>query len=134
MNLKRNEIAIGAFLIIGTILSLIISIHCVSDFVHWKTLIYRNPPLIYILLFDFILALPIAGILSICSFFRKGILWKPVIKCIIINIYLLLAMVLFAIIKSFVLCRADLIIIAFVLGLCFLLAYLWKSVNSVNNK
>ena len=30
---------------------------------------------------------------------------------------------------STTLCRADLIIIAFVLGLCFLLAYLWKSVN-----
>ena len=134
MSQKRNKIAIGVFLILGTILSLIISIHCFSDFVHWKTLIYRNPPLIYILLSDFILALPIAGILSVCSFFSKGTLWKPVTKCIIINIYLLLAMVLFAIIKSFVLCRADLIIIAFVLGLCFLLAYLWKSVNSVNNK
>ena len=134
MSQKRNNIAIGVFLIIGTILSLIISIHCVSDFVHWKTLLYRNPPLVYVLLLDFIFALPMAGILSICSFFRKGTLWKPVAKGIIINIYLLLALVLFAIIKSFALCRADLIIIAFVLGFSWLLAYLWKSVNSVNNK
>lgn len=134
MSQKRNNIAIGVFLILGTILSLIISIHCVSDFVHWKTLLYRNPPLVYVLLLDFILALPMAGILSICSFFRKGTLWKPIAKGIIINIYLLLALVLFAIIKSFALCRADFIIIAFVLGFSWLLAYLWKSVNSVNNK
>ena len=134
MSQKRNKISIGAFLILGTIISLIISIHCVSDFVHWKTLLYRNPPMIYMLLFDFILVLPTAGIISIYSFFTKGDLWKPVTKGIIINIGLILAIGLFSIVKSFVLCTADFIIIAFVLGFGLLLAYLWKSVNSVNNK
>ena len=131
--MKTNKLAIGVFLILGTMLSLYIAIDCVSDFVHWKTLIYRNPPLTYILLFDFILVLPIAGVISIYSFFTKGDLWKPVTKGIIINIGLILALGLFSIVKSFVLCRADFIIIAFVLGFGLLLAYLWKSVNSINN-
>ena len=128
--LGRNRITIGTFLILGTLLSLYIAIDCVSDFVHIKTLIYRNTLLTYWLLFDFILAFPIAGIISIYSFFTKGDLWKPVTKGIIINIGLILALGLFAIVKSFVLCRADFIIIGFVVGFGLLLACLWRCINN----
>ena len=137
MKKDYKKISIGAFLISGTILSLYIALDCVSDFVHMKTLIYRNPPMIYLLLFDFVLVLPVAGMLSIWSFFTKGDLWKPITKGIIINIYMLLGICLFTLVRKLIFYPspvADLILIALVAVFALLPAYLWKAVNSVHMK
>ena len=85
---------IGSFLIIGTLLALYLTINVGYDLfcVHnvWMfrdglmqkvgfVALYVNIPLLFI-----------AGLTSTISFFRKGHIWKPITKGIIINIYLCL--------------------------------------------
>lgn len=123
---------ISAFLIFGTVLSLIISIGILCDFTHLRTLIARTPIMTYLLLFDFIVLFPISGIISTYSFFTKGKIWKVITQGIIINIMAWILAGLCLIISSFCCSQADFIII----GLCLLctggLWYIWKSVNKVN--
>ena len=83
---------IGSFLIIGTLLALYLTINVGYDLfcVHnvWMfrdglmqkvgfVALYVNIPLLFI-----------AGLTSTISFFRKGHIWKPITKGIIINIIL----------------------------------------------
>ena len=130
--MKANRLAIGIFLILGTILSLIISIDTIYDFTHLGTLIARAPIMTYLFLFDFIVLFPISGIISTYSFFTKGKIWKVITQGIIINIMAWILAGLCLIISSFCCSQADFIII----GLCLLctggLWYIWKSVNKVN--
>ena len=130
--MKNNRLAIGIFLIFGTILSLIISIGYISDFTHLATLIARAPIMTYLILFDFIVLFPITGLISTYSFFTKGKIWKLITKGIILNIMVYILAGLWLIISSFCCSKADFIII----GLCLLctgvLWCIWRSVNKVN--
>lgn len=129
-NYKR--LSIGTFLVLGTILSLIISIDTISDFTHLGTLIARAPIMTYLLLVDFIVLFPISGLISTYSFFTKGKIWKVITKGIILNIMVYILAGLWLIISSFCCSKADFIII----GLCLLytgvLWCIWRSVNKVN--
>ena len=130
--MKTNRLAIGIFLIFGTILSLVISIGYIIDFTHLATLIARAPIMTYLILFDFIVLFPITGLISTYSFFTKGKIWKLITKGIILNIMVYILAGLWLIISSFCCSKADFIII----GLCLLctgvLWYIWRSVNKVN--
>lgn len=83
---------IGSFLIIGTLLSLYLTINvghdlfCVHNvwmyrdgFVHIIGLVvlYADLPILFI-----------AGLTSTISFFRKGHIWRPVTKGVVVNIVL----------------------------------------------
>lgn len=125
-------LSIGTFLVLGTILSLIISIDTISDFTHLGTLIARTPIMTYLLLFDFIVLFPISGLISTYSFFTKGKIWIVITKGIILNIMVYIFAGLWLIISSFCCSKAYFIII----GLCLLctgvLWCIWRSVNKVN--
>lgn len=59
--------------------------------------------MVYLLLLDIILILPAAGIVSVCSFFAKGSLWKPVTKGILINLFLFFAFGIYSIVRALLL-------------------------------
>jgi hypothetical protein len=84
--------ALGTFLIIGTLLALYISITGAYDiFVVHTTWMHRDgliQKIVLVLLYSDIPLLFIAGLTSTISFFRKGHIWQPVTKGIIINIFL----------------------------------------------
>ena len=106
LNINRNKwmqgknyqrTIIGLFLIIGTLLALYLTINVGYDLfcVHnvWMfrdglmqkvgfVALYVNLPLLFI-----------AGLTSTISFFRKGHIWKPITKGIIINIIIWLLVV-----------------------------------------
>ena len=83
---------IGSLLIIGTLLALYISITGAYDiFVVHTTWMHRDGlilKIIYIALCADFPLLFLAGLTSIISFIRKGEIWRPVTKGIIINIIL----------------------------------------------
>ena len=83
---------IGSFLIIGTLLALYLTINVGYDlFCVHNTWMYREG-LIYkigfVVLYADMPMLFIAGLTSTMSFFRKGYVWRPVTKVIIINVIL----------------------------------------------
>ena len=94
MTLKSHYKAIIAtVLIIGTLLALYITITVGYDmfWIH-VTWMYRDgliQKIVLVLLYSDIPLLFIAGLTSTISFFRKGQIWKPVVKGIAINILIL---------------------------------------------
>lgn len=81
---------IGSFLIIGTLLALYLTINvgyelfCVHNtWMYREGLIYKIG---FVVLYVDMPMLFIAGLTSTISFFRKGHIWKPVVKGIAINI------------------------------------------------
>lgn len=83
---------IGSFLIIGTLLALYLTINvgydlfCVHNtWMHRESLIYKIG---FVVLYADLPMLFIAGLTSTISFFRKGHVWRPITKGIIINIIL----------------------------------------------
>jgi hypothetical protein len=92
---KSHKIAIGAFLVLGTILSAFITITTIEDsFFHHTTWLHRpgwaQKALMCAFMLDFVL-MTIAGFISTVSFFRKGTAWRPILKAIITNIICLIA-------------------------------------------
>ena len=88
---------IGSFLIIGTLLALYLTINvgydlfCVHNtWMHREGLIYKIG---FVVLYADMPILFIAGLTSTISFFRKGHIWKPITKGIIINIIIWLLVV-----------------------------------------
>ena len=84
---------IGSFLITGTLLALYLTISVGYDLfgVH-NAWMYRDglmQKIVLVLLYADIPLLSIAGLTSTISFFRKGHIWKPVAKGIIVNILIL---------------------------------------------
>ncbi len=84
---------IGSFLIIGTLLALYLTINVGYDmfwvhkaWMHRESLIHK---IVLVLLYADIPLLFIAGLTSTISFFRKGHIWKPVVKGIAVNILIL---------------------------------------------
>lgn len=92
MKHTSQRTALGTFLIIGTLLALYISITGAYDiFVVHTTWMHRDGlilKIIYIVLCADFPLLFLAGLTSTISFFRKGHIWRPVTKGIIINIIL----------------------------------------------
>lgn len=88
---------IGSFLIIGTLLALYLTINVGYDlfWIH-KAWMYRDgliQKIVLVLLYSDIPLLFIAGLTSTISFYRKGHIWKPITKGIIINIIIWLLVV-----------------------------------------
>ena len=92
MKHPSQRTALGTFLIIGTLLALYISITGAYDiFVVHTTWMHRDGlilKIIYIMLCADFPLLFLAGLTSAISFFRKGHIWQPVTKGIIVNIIL----------------------------------------------
>lgn len=88
---------IGAFLITGTLLALYLTIE-VGYAIYWEqftTLMLRGgvmSKIALIVIFTYFPLLFVAGLISTISFFRKGHIWEPVTKGIIVNIYLWLTL------------------------------------------
>lgn len=87
---------LGSFLIIGTLLALYLTINvgydlfCVHNiWMHRDGLIYKIG---FVALYADMPILFIAGLTSTISFLRKGHIWRPITKGIIINIYLWLSL------------------------------------------
>lgn len=81
---------IGLFLIIGTLLALYLTVYGGYDLI-WKhpTWMFRDgliQKIVLVLIYSDIPLLFIAGLTSTISFYRKGHIWKPITKGIIINI------------------------------------------------
>lgn len=92
MKHTSQRTALGTFLIIGTLLALYISITGAYDiFVVHTTWMHRDGlilKIIYIVLCADFPLLFLAGLTSTISFFRKGHIWQPMTKGIVINIFL----------------------------------------------
>lgn len=105
MMMKRSrKIAIGAFLVLGTILSALITIRTIEDsFFYHTTWMYRpgwaQKALMFAFMLDFVL-MAIAGFISTVSFFRKGTVWRTLLKSIIINIICVIAVFVLGVIIS----------------------------------
>ena len=102
LNINRNKwmqgknyqrTIIGLFLIIGTLLALYLTVYGGYDLI-WKhpTWMFRDgliQKIVLVLIYSDIPLLFIAGLTSTISFFRKGHIWKPVVKGIAINILII---------------------------------------------
>lgn len=88
---------IGSFLIIGTLLALYLTINVGCDlFCAHNVWMFRGglmQKVGFVALYVNIPLLFIAGLTSTISFFRKGHIWKPITKGIIINIIIWLLVV-----------------------------------------
>ena len=132
--LNINRIAVAMFLVIGTALSLLLAIaDAYNMFVTHTTWMYRGVNALGVLLvIDYLLILPIAGLVSTYSFFTKGTIWKVITKGIILNIMVYILAGLWLIISSFCCSQADFIIIGLCILITSLLWYIWTSVNKIN--
>ena len=106
LNINRNKwmqgknyqrTIIGLFLIIGTLLALYLTVYGGYDLI-WKhpTWMFRDgliQKIVLVLIYSDIPLLFIAGLTSTISFYRKGHIWKPITKWIIINIIIWLLVV-----------------------------------------
>ena len=130
---SAHRAIIGSFLIIGTLLALYLTINVGYDlfWVH-QAWMYREG-LIYkigiAVLYADMPMLFIAGLTSTISFFRKGHVWRPITKGIIINIilWLILAGVMFCIFPvDLVVKICGLLIIG---SFAWLISQIWKMVK-----
>lgn len=131
--MRTKEITIFLFLTLGTILSFCLAFYGWNDM--YKLWNYPERSFMYetglvVLYIDFTL-LGIAGIVSIFSYIRKGRAWVLIVKCIIVNIVLLLILPLYI--------SVVLLIFRFFLGLLILIVIaaslfglwkLWKLIDS----
>lgn len=133
MKQKRNKILIGAFLILGTLLSLSIVVEGVVYQSRYETLILRTGILGYLIVFDFLFVFPILGLICTYSYFTKGQIWKLLTKAIIVNIYIGFAYFLYNIIRQFIFWSFDSTLIILLVLFSWGLMYLWKAINSYNH-
>ena len=133
MKQTSHKTLIGSFLIIGTLLALYISITGAYDiFVVHTTWMHRDGlilKIIYIVLCADFPLLFLAGLTSTISFFRKGHIWRPVTKGIIINIILWLiyaGIMIGLLVWGFIYKIIGLLII----GSCiWLMVHIWKMIR-----
>lgn len=123
---KSKDIVILLFLILGTILAFYIACEGWMDVYS----LWNYPDGVFAYGFDMlaiyldITLSGVAGLVCLCSFLRKGRLWVPLIKCIIVNIILLLVLVFAASLSMLI----DGLFVGFA-GLIFIAACLfglWK--------
>lgn len=128
-----QRITIVSFLIIGTLLTLYLTINVGYDlFCAHNVWMFRDglmQKVGFVALFVNLPLLFIAGLTSTISFFRKGHIWKPITKGIIINIilWLILAGVMFCIFPvDLVVKICGLLIIG---SFAWLISQIWKMVK-----
>ena len=133
MKHTSQRTALGTFLIIGTLLALYISITGAYDiFVVHTTWMHRDGlilKIIYIVLCADFPLLFLAGLTSTISFFRKGHIWRPVTKGIIINIFLWLTyagIMIGLLVWGFIYKIIGLLIIGFCI---WLMVHIWKMIR-----
>lgn len=130
--MHRKKI-IGSFLIIGTLLALYLTINVGYD-IFWKHPVWMHRDGLirkigFVVIYADLPLLFIAGLTSTISFFRKGRIWKPITKGIIINIILWLLVVglmICLLVWGFIYKMCGLLII----GLCiWFLMWIWKMIR-----
>ena len=133
MKHPSQRTALGTFLIIGTLLALYITITGTYDiFVVHTTWMHRDGlilKIIYIMLCADFPLLFLAGLTSAISFFRKGHIWQPMTKGIIINIFLWLTyagIMIGLLVWGFIYKIIGLLIIGFCI---WLMVHIWKMIK-----
>lgn len=133
MKHPSQRTALGTFLIIGTLLALYITITGTYDiFVVHTTWMHRDGlilKIIYIMLCADFPLLFLAGLTSAISFFRKGHIWQPMTKGIIINIFLWLtyAGIMIGIAPTHIIFKiCSLLVIG---SLIWLMSQIWKMIR-----
>ena len=90
----KDNIIIGIFLILGTLFALYIGYSCLLESIKYYELLWMRAEIVgkisLIILGLDLMFFNISGIISCISFFKKGTIWKPLIKAIILNISILL--------------------------------------------
>ena len=90
----KDNIIIGIFLILGTLFALYIGYSCLLESIKYYELLWMRAEIVgkisLIILGLDLMFFNISGIISCISFFKKGTIWKPRIKAIILNISILL--------------------------------------------
>ena len=91
-NKINHRMIIGSFLILGTLLALLLTIYEGNSLFRTHTAwLYRDgfmQKVAIVGIYADITLLFIAGLASTISFFRKGHVWRPITKVIIINVIL----------------------------------------------
>lgn len=128
--MKHKNIIIFSFLSIGTILSSFIAYYGWKDI--YMLLNYPERAFMYdtglIILYANCTLLGISGAISLFSYIKKGRLWVCMVKCILINILLLLAWSL-VILLTRGLCIGCLITAPVILGCMFGVCKLWELID-----
>ena len=90
----KDNIVIGIFLVLGTLFALYIGYSCILESIKYYELLWMRAEIVgkisLIILGLDLMFFNISGIISCISFFKKGTIWKPLIKAIILNISILL--------------------------------------------
>ena len=93
----KDNIIIGIFLILGTLFALYIGYSCLLESIKYYELLWMRAEIVgkisLIILGLDLMFFNISGIISCISFFKKGTIWKPLIKAIILNVAILLLIV-----------------------------------------
>ena len=94
MKTTKDNIIIGIFLVIGTLCALYIGYNCFLESIQYYEFLWMRSEtagkIVLIILGLDLIFLNISGIISCISFFKKGTIWKPLIKAIILNVAILL--------------------------------------------
>lgn len=97
MKTTKDNIIIGIFLVLGTLFALYIGYSCLLESIQYYELLWMRAEIVgkitLITLGLDLIFLNISGITSCISFFKKGTIWKPLIKAIILNVAILLLIV-----------------------------------------
>ena len=90
----KDNIVIGIFLVLGTLFALYIGYSCLLESIKYYELLWMRAEIVgkisLIILGLDLMFFNISGIISCISFFKKGTIWKPLIKAIILNVAILL--------------------------------------------
>ena len=94
MKTTKDNLIIGIFLVLGTLFALYIGYSCLLESIKYYELLWMRAEIVgkisLIILGLDLMFFNISGIISCISFFKKGTIWKPLIKAIILNISILL--------------------------------------------
>jgi hypothetical protein len=97
MKTTKDNLIIGIFLVLGTLFALYIGCGCLLESIQYYELLWMRAEIVgkivLIILGLDLIFLNTSGIISCTSFFKKGTIWKPLIKAIILNVAILLLIV-----------------------------------------
>ena len=97
MKTTKDNLIIGIFLVLGTLFALYIGCSCLLESTQYYELLWMSSEIVgkitLITLGLDLIFLNTSGIISCISFFKKGTIWKPLIKAIILNVAILLLIV-----------------------------------------
>ena len=133
INMKSRQIVLYTFLLLGTALSIWIAYSCWDEFFrYWdvpeKEFVVDN---VLAVISTYFTLLSAAGIYTFVAYLFNRHCWKPMIKGIIVNIYLLMLPVVSMLCLIIIECQWVSVIGFVVILLCsFGLKQLWNLVNS----